>query len=62
METCNKLNMLEVVRLGCIEFEANEDVLTQPGNNERVLSAPMAGIQTIGELQSIGKIWKIKTC
>ena len=54
--------MLEVVRLGCIEFEANEEVLTQPGNNERVFSAPMAGIQTIGELQSIGKIWKVKTC
>ena len=47
--------MLEVVRLGCIEFEANEEVLTQPGNNERVLSPPMAGIQAIGELQSIGK-------
>ena len=49
--------MLEVVRLGCIESEANEDVLTQPGNNERFLSAPIAGIQAIGELQSIGKRW-----
>jgi len=31
----------------------------QPGNNERFLSAHMARIQTIGELQSIGKRWKL---
>ena len=31
-----------------LQVMATEKVLTQPGNNEGVLSAPMVGIQTMG--------------
>ena len=33
-----------------LQVTAAEKVLTQPGNNEGVLSAPMVGIQTMGAL------------
>ena len=49
--------MLEVVRLGCIEFEANEDVFDTNLATMKDSCAPMAGIQAIGELQFIGKRW-----